>query len=100
MINEACLHLEILHVGVEAPLPCGAQHSEDVLPGVRVDQEQEAVYCMVLYRNALYCTVPVVGLLQHEQVEVIPVDRVPAPVVLGVLGEGEGQHAQHPPVFL
>ena len=62
MINEACLHLEILHVGVEAPLPCGAQHPEDVLPGVRVDQEQEAVvgravlYCTVLYCTVLHCT--------------------------------------------
>ena len=56
---EGCLHLEILHVGVEAPLPGGAQHPEDVLPGVCVDQEQEAViglYCTVLYCTALYCT--------------------------------------------
>ena len=43
MINEAILHLEILHVGVEAPLPGGAQHSEDVLPGVGVDQEQDCL---------------------------------------------------------
>ena len=68
MINEAILHLEILHVGVEAPLPCGAQHPEDVLPGVGVDQEQEAVvglyctalHCTVLYCTVLYCTVLVV----------------------------------------
>ena len=60
MINEAILHLEILHVGVEAPLPGGAQHSEDVLPGVGVDQEQEAVeglYCTALNCTVLYCTV-------------------------------------------
>ena len=96
---------QVLSVGVKASLFGSAEHSEDVLGGVGVDQHGKAVVGLLssakflleirdtflcVYTNLQTCTT----YLQHEQVKMIFVNVVPSSVIFIIPGVSQGESAE------
>ena len=78
---------EVIEAGEVSSLPSSAEDPEDVLRAVQVDQQTQAVVWLLCgnvrgHTEDKSCW----SYLKHKQVELIPDDVIPAPIVLIVLG--------------
>ena len=84
-VMEVTLPPEVIEAGEVSPLAGGAQDPEDELRAVEVDQEAQAVIRLLCSGKVRRRQMSSWSYLKHKQIELIPNDVVPTPIVLIVL---------------